>query len=325
VIELPIGNSLASKLVAQLLKHEGFNVLTIQAALSRSDAGHARARTRAGLAATLRDVEPREDDVLIYLDEWITGTNFQKIYTRLNRLAMGRRARTYVLPVALQASTAATHGDFGKLVAAHDDATSRIGVNGAEARILVPTLPSRYKLPSPFFWGERDRLAGYRKMQLWGAIFSSLDQAIELLAQDADRLDETYFATLQRAAETDRRAAHALATGNQQFREIYAQAYADYRSRREALLAVEHASHAVTPKDVDAATAELCTTVLKMLDGTPAFTCLVMAIEYLSRKHSIEPADRYFFRDHAPVILPLTGKAVRAHACLLSRVAALAL
>ena len=50
-----------------------------------------------------------------------------------------------------------------------------------------------------------------------------------------------------------------------------------------------------------------------ILDGRKAKLAVCMAASYIGRVGSLDPADRYFFEDQAPVLMELDGPAAAGH------------
>jgi hypothetical protein len=66
-------------------------------------------------------------------------------------------------------------------------------------------LRSRYPSDSYFFWSEQDWLAGYRKMQFLGSVFSVLDRTVEKLRQHPQELDRAKIALIEHFVTSDRK------------------------------------------------------------------------------------------------------------------------
>jgi hypothetical protein len=179
LIEMPSGNSMAVKLLARLLGQRS-RVEIVRASLSRKHVKPAGITRRELLAEQLEAVKPTSNDVVVYLDEWETGTNFNIICGFLKKLLP---KGTYLFAAAFQTDVAARHERYASFCADRDKLMSVWGVPGERFRKLLPPLPSTLG-GGYFFFSEHDRTAGYRKAQLHGSSFSSFDETVELLHCD---------------------------------------------------------------------------------------------------------------------------------------------
>lgn len=317
LVELPVGNSIPVKLLSALLISNGFATETVRVSLSRSDAGRARARVRELLEHCLGGVLALPDDVIIYVDEWNTGSNFNKICKRLERIAAAREPPGYLLPVGLLAADATNAEHFGQFAKDHDARLQRLGLQGKAMRFALPELKSRFKLPTPFFWGERDRLAGYRKMQLWGAIFSSLDEALKALSESPETLDRARDMCLATVAKDGAAVSDKVARDRYTFSQMFRESYTDYLEIRPTLAGLDDDSHERVAEGVEQPVHALVAKMLEIVNSRKAKLAVTTASVYQRLSHQIEPADRYYYDDHAPAVANLQGGYARAHVRLL--------
>jgi len=85
LVDLPVGNSLAVKLLKNLLASK-YSVEVIRISLSRNDASTKGITRRDLLERRLREARISNNDIVVYLDEWNTGVNFNKVAGMLRKL-----------------------------------------------------------------------------------------------------------------------------------------------------------------------------------------------------------------------------------------------
>lgn len=287
LVELPVGNSLVTKLFEHALLDSGFDVLRLTISVSRSDADSARVRFRDTLRTQVESVSPMNDDLFVYLDEWQSGANFAKVSQLLSKIVGARKPRAHVLAVGLLAAGARDHPRFGSFAKKHDKLLESIGLVGSRFRITMPSLSSRFKLPSPFFGGERDRLAGYRKMQLWGAIFSTMDQTVERLHSDGEALEEARLMSLAAGAENGGAVSAELVVNRKAFQESFEESYQAYRTLRTELKDDDD-SHWGVSGDVERPIRSLIAKLVERVTGTRARMVVVIASVYGHKVHLVE-------------------------------------
>src|SRR5262249_1782586 len=75
VLELPVGNSLPAKLLVGALTRRGAEPTVVRASLSRSDAAKHGKTRKEMLLEGLAERGLKANDLVIYMDEWFTGSN----------------------------------------------------------------------------------------------------------------------------------------------------------------------------------------------------------------------------------------------------------
>src|SRR5262249_2408398 len=85
LIEMPSGNSIAVKLLALLLEEKS-HVQIVRASLSRRHPKAVGITRRQLLEEQLREINLGPNDVVVYLDEWETGSNFNTICDFLRKI-----------------------------------------------------------------------------------------------------------------------------------------------------------------------------------------------------------------------------------------------
>lgn len=308
LVELPVGNSLAVKLLTPLLERNA-PVTIVRGALSRNDSKKCGITRCELLAERFKEAKPRRNDVVLYMDEWDTGSNFNNL-CKVQKKVLDNQ--TLFFPAAILTKNAKSNKRYATFRKNHDSLLDAWSMQGERFRKILPPLPSMLK-GGYFFWSENDRIAGYRKMQIHGAIFSSLDTVIETFRRD----DKSLLLAIQiflgeQASEHD-----LPGTPSEQvaaFYKIFPDSYEDYQLCKGELrkCADDFASGGDIEEFGDALT--LTTKEYgKILNARKAKQCVILALDYLKRLGSLDPTNRYYFRTHAPVLIDLTGPSAHTH------------
>lgn len=333
LVELPIGNSIPTKLLEHVLSAAGRSVQVVTIALSRSDKRRSGITREQLINESLSRLELRDTDLVVLADEWNTGANFAKI---TKYVAGALRERTRFVPIALLAHDALANATSAQL-AKHEKLAVAAGSTGEFCRVEFPKLDS---YPFPFFWAERDRFSGYRKLQLLGALVSSIDAAIEHLAVDSaarkraylyalragdllprSRLRSARIRLLEKIFHGSRSAPRFIATIVKRFVQRamplevrllaelemqFQNGLLEYRTHRDAIFSIEHPSNVSLPRDVDEAYKELISRIIDTLGPkSAAERCVAIATFYEKHEGSVDPADRFPIEAHVPVVWQL--------------------
>jgi hypothetical protein len=267
------------------------------------------------LSAGLEQAGLCRADVVLYIDEWLTGSNFHKVAGYLDRLI--RRYGARLLPVGLLSEKAPQHERFAtKFVPAHDRLCAGFGQDGTRFRHPFPPLPTRHSWEGYFFWGEQDWLAGYRKMQSLGTLYSVLDRTVEELRTSPDQLAKSKIAlaeSLSTRELSDDEIASRLVSfigEDDQYERRFEESYQDYLKYRPEIERRFRASpFCWGTEDLEQARNEARRIIKDTVGKNFAVICLLAAAVHF--KHSLsehlEGYDRFHFRSHAPVLLELEG------------------
>ncbi|MBK9140533.1 MAG: hypothetical protein IPM17_17565 [Verrucomicrobia bacterium] len=309
LVDLPVGNSLIVHLLRDLLSPPA-NVQILRASLSRNDSRRVGVTRGQLLAELIGEIGVRPNDVIFYVDEWRTGANFHAICQRLQKLTP---RGAFFFPAAVVAQDAARQARYQSYCTAHDEILQTWGVNGSDYRMEFPPLNSPIKGEGYFFWSEKDRMAGFRKLQLHGAILSSIHETLELLQRDKDRLTLTlavllgYLAPRYNLPGTPERALPMLIR-------MFPTWYKDYRECQKELEAcAEGLAQGGEVENLRDELDDLVSVFGKVLNKRPAKMAMITATTYLQRFGSLDPADRYYFDAQAPVLACLEGTAATVH------------
>ena len=291
LIEMPSGNPLPVKMLSRLLRQFA-TVQEVRIALSRIDPKPVGITLGELFAEQLQTANIRPNDIVIYIDEWKSGSNLHKICKFLRKSVP---PEAFLFPAAILSDKAKSERRYNSLCKAHDKLWKVWGrTTGEEFRWPLKSLPSTL-IDEPFFWSEHDRTAGYRKMQLHGSMFSLVDTAVKQL----------YDEIRKSADEAGIGEAHARS---------FEDSYRDYQACREELerCANDHARGGAID-DFDTAMEQIRHRCIEILGNRPAERVVKMAFAYSWCSGPLASANRYHFKDHAPVLFELKGAAAATH------------
>jgi len=141
--------------------------------------------TRKELIRNKLEVLDLDKVILVYLDEWISGSNFNNIITILSQIN-GLK----FLPCAFLTSESTKNEKYLQYKQRHSEICTRMGFDSDELRNQMPSLNFSITSNQEFIWTESDRLAGYRKLEFLGSIVSTFFAVGELLFEDSQKLNE---------------------------------------------------------------------------------------------------------------------------------------
>jgi hypothetical protein len=309
LVDLPVGNSVPVRLICQMMQ-EFAHVEILRASLSRNDSRRQGITRRELLEEKMREASLCAGDVVLYLDEWNTGVNFHTMCEILRRAI---QPECFFFPAAFLAADSTNQLRYPSFCADHNRFLKSWGKDGSEFRVVLPPVQSVMKGGGYFFWSENDRMAGFRKMQLHGSIFSSMDETVEFLHRNAEALDVAVALQLGELAQITPLPGTAQERAVR-LRELFREGYEDYQRCRDQLrtCADEHAAGGEIA-DIETAFVQLSPDYGEILNNRPAKVAVTIAGTYAQRLGSLDPANRYCFKEHAPIIIPLTGRAAVVH------------
>jgi hypothetical protein len=322
LIELPVGNSIPVKLTCSRIRRDiGREPIVLRASFPRNDKPKEGATRKQLLKKVLSEFAFRPNDLVIFIDEWVTGSNFYAILEIIDK-ALSEMESVFLLPVGLMTVESTTHPryeeGFSRL---HDRVLGRLGIAAGSFRYIFPPIHSRFPKSDYFFWGEHDRTAGYRKMQILGSIFSTLDKAIETLRSDEEVLFLAKFYYLQTIAQqlksnwTSKAISAAAVLDRTHTKEFFERSYVDYQACKKELECVDHPSNLGVAADGKAAMDDVLAGLLERVRNRDARLCVNLGVIFLNNSLDIDPEDRYYFSTHAAVIEDLQGDARHLHEC----------
>jgi hypothetical protein len=329
LLEFPVGNSIPTKLLDRILRREGHNTCVIRAALSRNDSKGRGVTRRQLLEAKLTGAGVKKGDLVVLIDEWLSGSNFRNLTELLRKLPAVREA--LFLPVALLTEASATEGRFASHVQEHDLLLRRLGEDGSAWRFTFPRLDTRVEREGYFFWSEFDRLAGYRKFKIVGSYVSSIRAILKTLTTDREAMRRARVHLLATVAQ-DRASGGAapevtpaaLADGGVIDR-LFTESYHDYLQCEKQLEQLEDSTNRGEVGDIVEDIRRVTEKIHAVIDGRPARTSVILALAYSQTEQIVDPEDPYHLDGHAPAVVDLGGGFGRWSTCVLDALEALTL
>lgn len=311
VLELPIGNSIPSKLLEGLLRERGHDVYLVRVALARNTASGEGLTRQQLLEQKLSAFGLREGDCVVLVDEWLSGANFKGITDHVRKLCAARGASLF--PVALLTEDSPAEERFTSHCRHHDKLLRALGEEGERWRVDFPRIVSAVEREGYFFWSEYDRMAGYRKMQVLGSLLSTFDAAIEDLHRDRSALlrvrNDFLGDVAQRlqAGQCGPDLTPAVAKDQDSFVALFERAYQDYLGCRDEVRRIEHPTNRGETKDIEAELAAANARLWQVVSERDAQYAVECALYHLEASHDMDPADPFPFSTHAPVVVELDG------------------
>jgi hypothetical protein len=309
LVDLPVGNTIPVLLLFDLLNGSA-KVDIVRASLARNDSQRQGLTRKELLIEKIHEAQISVNDIVIYMDEWNTGSNFNAICEVLRtELPHG----SFLLPLALLTSTAPSAARWDSFRDDHDKLLKPWGSAFAEGRKMLPPIETSLPLKTPFFWSENDRFGGFRKMQVHGSIFSSFDETIEMLRADKEALKFAITIQLAIIAKSDTPPC-GIGPSVGTLEELFDEGYEDYLKCREQLRQCgQDYAHGGETDDLTKELAAVCEIQNGLLKDRPARWAYLLAETYMRKLGSIDPADRYYFKNHAPILVPLQGRMALPH------------
>jgi hypothetical protein len=306
---MPVGNTLAVCLLEQLLRPI-CRVEVMRVALQRNTSRRQGPTRKQLLEEYLASLKLAANDVILYFDEWTTGANFNAM-CEIHRKCIPRES--FFLPVAVLTENSKSVDRYKSFCIDHDKLVHKWGRNGAEFRKVLPAVPSVSHTGEYFFWSEKDRMAGVRKLQVHGAMFSSIDATIEYLHANDDRLKIALgfqLADFVIEGKIDEKYSNKIGL----LLEIFNESYADYCACREQLRkCADDTAGGGELDDISEGLEALSPKYGALLNGRKAKMAVITASLYSKRFGSLDPENRYFFDTHAPVVISLNGRMAKVH------------
>lgn len=308
VLELPVGNAVPAKLLLEKLAEAGLPATTQRRSMSRSD-DPALGRTRHELLeGALKDANVAPNDVVVYIDEWESGKNFRYLTEILQPLVEERRA--ILFPAALMAGDVETRSKPADLEARfkhHDALTLKLGMTGTDLRFRISTVSHLHK-KRPFFWSEDDRVAGYRKLQLLGAILSTIDAALEELARDEAKAGNAASRAFADDAPLAARAHGELGNWRKEFARV-----------RKDLEKTPMEGAVGADEDMNVALGRVVAALSKALRGNEGATlAFALGKAHADLCGTVNPAIRYSSQSVVPEVMPLPPPLNYLHECVMA-------
>jgi hypothetical protein len=166
ILEAPLGNSIPCMVLLHQLQEKGIHAKIVSVSLNRNDS-KSHGVTRKEILKKI--TENNRDNIVIYFDEWVKGDNFNRLLTYLSK-----EKGLQLIPCAALTEESHNYNNYGKYVKFHDEICKNNNLIGQKLRFVFPKLNKIVESIQKFVWAEHDRLAGYRKLELAGSIYSTI-------------------------------------------------------------------------------------------------------------------------------------------------------
>ena len=313
LLECPVGNSIPTKLLYNKLKKSNIESAVIKVALSRNDTVSKGITRKQLIENKILSLNFNSSSLVIYIDEWITGSNFNSLSVHLSNIL--KKTNSWFFPAAYMITDSKNKSRYSSFIQKHDEYLSKLNLSGIDYRIELPLfIPENNKYP--FFFSEHDRLAGYRKMQILGSIFSTFDYAIEELKKSNDDIIRSFkqlYIENGIKEEFEKYSPDEIVKNEKIILDLFNESYQDYQLLKVSLLSIEHASNGGEFSDLYEDSREVTHLFAEQIERRPAKRCILLATVFLDINHSINPSDRYFFPNHVPVISLLSDNMILLH------------
>ncbi len=319
LLELPTGNSLLIQCLERLLKPH-LDVETIWISLPRNTKASAGLTRRDLIAEKLRASSMKANDILVHIDEWISGANFRDVGNDIRKLTP---PGVTLLPLAILAPCASAKPKYSSSLQNHDRWVRSIKDWLKDFRVTLPPMATSVAFRrGDLFWSERDRLTGYRKVQPHAVMFDMLDRTIEELHADEEAFELAVPVVLDFLAEKADLPGHP-ARSVQALRNIFEEGYSDYHLCREEL----RESWKKMPRgdefpNVESALSAVIERYYPIMRGRPALKALQMVASFNDAYGSLDPSDDHWIDGIVPTIAVLEGIAALPHEAVLERIMA---
>lgn len=318
LLELPVGNSIVVRLLEDMLRGSGLKPTTVTISLSRNDSRSAGTPRKELIAQKLNGLPLTSRDVIVYVDEWVTGSNFKVICEHVTKIV--KRAGAHFISAAALAPDADKYERFESFCSYHDKLLWG-GQTGDRFRVVFPPLNQGVSTRQVFFWSEHDRLAGYRKAQFFGGIFSSICEVAREMSHDPTMVVAAKNALLEAQLDqglpggSDAR----LWSDETAVVELYRDYYQDFVAWSSQAETIELQSNSGLIENVEDEIEDLVLRLGESLDGRRAKLCALLAVVWLSGAE-VDSRCPFPFRHHVPVLLELEPDFAHLHRLFLQAV-----
>jgi hypothetical protein len=337
LVELPIGNSIPVQVLRHFLEKHRCTVEVLSVSLSRNDKQRQGITRRQLLQDRLQTIlEP--GDLVIYLDEWLTGSNFRSVSEHIARvLRQSPKRDVSLLPVGMLANASRSDRDYLSRVQKHEKLVDSFGFGSdtsSRFRAEFPPVGVIVRRPGYFFWSEHPWMAGYRKIQLLGMALSIVDEAVEGLMKDPNAWARAVRSFLvhvaKRRAQGDSRELDFppdIIERPDSFRKSCWEDYKQLRGQLEVyvqdldqLRAISHPSNLGQCDNPTAAVTELTVRILEIIKDRPAMYCIGLGLAGVENALDRRFKRRDVFEEHVPVVVELQPALRWFHDRLLQRI-----
>lgn len=321
-LEFPIGNTVPTIVLSKVLRDAGYEIKSSITSLNRNDKPGVGITREDCLKYATRNLSNGAWDLVIYVDEWISGSNFHNICKQLTRIFDAPDlASIPFVPIALLKNTAAGEKRFSEYARKHDAMLQRAGFDIDLGRTTLPSLPTKHDLLGYFFWGENDRLAGYRKYQPLSVSLSGMDFVIQQFITPENRekllnIKDKFYSMIEAMMEGPLHPSIPHPS-DQAFLDNVQRGYDDYVAIKPKLLTIEATTTSSFRPFENADIAELleetAKKIEKITEGRPCSFLCKLALFYIQFSKNFDFIDPYLIPGHIPALLRLEGDANLPH------------
>ncbi|AZZ37324.1 hypothetical protein CIK05_11160 [Bdellovibrio sp. qaytius] len=305
ILELPIGNTIPTRALESIFEKEGLLFELLRISLNRNDKSNVGLTRADILKEKLNEFKLDKNTVIIYIDEWVTGSNFNTITKILEKFATEKSV--FLIPVALQVKDAEREVRYNSYQKFHNSLTKKIGHSGDQLRIIFPALGPEEENDQRFFWTENDRLAGYRKMQHFGSVLSSIVEVVDELLVNDDSLKTAHSEIMRLLAnEENINDKDWLTLTPKSFRDAIQENYSAFVDWKKEVITYKFQSNMGECSDTSDSMNEINTALSEKAENTKAKLPVLAALALIKVKE-VNPRDQYYFKDHVPVVSELNN------------------
>lgn len=304
LIESPIGNSIPVQILQYLFNINQIKFETINILLSRNDAKTKGISRQELIKNQFDKINFQKNDLILYIDEWFTGTNFNLICNFVCNCLNNINSSLLFLPIGLLGEESEKQSKYKEYSIDHDKILENLGLNGNDFRKIIPKLAGEFVYGDTFYWSEYDRLSGYRKMQLLGSLFSTIDSYIELMKNDDSLLFKVKNEFLIEISQT-KTISEKILYDFYNLKIFFDESYNDYQSCKSKIIEIEHSSNLGEVYDIDDSILEVSEKIDKIFEHKKGKFCVYLATLLMLKSSSYSAKNRYFFRHHVPITLKL--------------------
>jgi len=320
LVELPVGNSIPIKVLRHFLAKRGCSVEVLRISLSRNDSLRIDEKTGKYPKVTRKQLlrehltealGPR--DVVIYLDEWLTGSNFKNISEQIASILRGSvLAGTSFLPVAMLTSASHREDRYLSYVRKHNKLVQRFGFgseNVSRFRVEFPPLDGDLPRRGYFFWAEHDWMAGYRKIQPLGMASSIIDVSVERLMSSPRSWPNAVKLFLARMIrlknQGDGRIPDFPPEAIEDPESSILASYEDYKDICREIRAVDHPTNFGRDAEPIEMAGQIGLSILNIIKDRPAKLCVGLGLSWGGNTGERAFKKRGVYEEHVPVIAEL--------------------
>jgi hypothetical protein len=304
ILELPVGNSIPSFLLQHIFESKGISNQIVTISINRNDSQR-KGITRKELIKNKINELDLESTTVIFVDEWISGANFYNLTRILSKID----GLTFI-PCAFTTPNSLLENSYEKYRAHYNSLCDKLGFLSNDLFIVLPQLNANSNSNHKFIWAENPRLAGYRKLDFFGSISSTLISKGKLLSENPDILLETLnnyitqHTSLDKGAHEQSNILTLINTSLYYFNSVFANKL--YEQLKEL------GSNHLMEFDLDKEIENLFPTIAS-IDGFQNAQLAIQIIIYYITNNTISPDSQFYYDGNAPICLKLEDDEIYLH------------